>query len=204
MSATLMLVAENGFDAATVGAIEEQAGLAPRSGALYQYFEGKDQALRAAVEQELAVMDELGSVIEMLPLGDLRAELTLMARWNLASLESRSLLATLIRREARRLPIELLDEIYVRIVERPYEQVVGWLGKRFEAAGAPPPDLYAFALVLTEGMASYAFMRQTFGRVPDGIDDDRLIDAWVNIALAVAKQQGLDPTGSPSPGRQLG
>jgi AcrR family transcriptional regulator len=193
LNATLSLVAENGFEGTSVGAIEQHAGLAPRSGALYQYFEGKDQALRAAVERELAVMDELGSVIEMLPLGDLRAELTLMARWNLASLERRSQLAKLLRRDAGRLPADLLDEIYVRIVERPYEQIVRWLAERFEAAGKPAPDLYALALVLTEAMSSYRFMQQTFGRVPDGIDDERLIAAWVDTALAVAARHGLEP-----------
>jgi hypothetical protein len=129
----------------------------------------------------------------MLPLGDLRAELTLMARWNLASLERRSRLAELLRREARRLPADLLEEIYVRIVERPYEQIVQWLGERFRAARKPAPDLYALALVLTEAMSSYRFMQRTFGRVPDGIDDERLIAAWVDTALAVASRHGLEP-----------
>jgi AcrR family transcriptional regulator len=191
MAATLGLVAENGYDAASVGAIEEAAGLAPRSGALYQYFKSKDEALRAAIERDLETMDELGSVIEMLPLGDLHAELTLMARWNLASLERRSQLANLLRREARRLPPELLEEIYVRIVERPYDQVVQWLQERFSAAGAEPPDLHPIALVLVEAMASYRFMQETFGRVPDGIDDERFIASWVDVALAVAARHGL-------------
>jgi hypothetical protein len=131
-------------------------------------------------------------VIEMLPLGDLRAELTLMARWNLASLEHRPQLTTLLRREAGRLPADLLDEIYVRIVERPYEHIVKWLAEQFEAAGKPAPDLYALALVLTEAMSSYRFMQQTFGRVPDEIDDERLIAAWVGTALAVAAHHGLE------------
>jgi hypothetical protein len=135
----------------------------------------------------------LCSVIEMLPLGDLRAELTLMARWNLASLERRSQLAKLLRREARRLAPDLLDEIYVRIVERPYEQIVQWLAERFETAGKQAPDLYALALVLTEAMSSYRFMQETFGRVPDGIGDERLIAAWVDTALAVAARHGLGP-----------
>ena len=38
MTATLSLVADNGFEGTSVGAIEQEAGLAPRSGALYQYF----------------------------------------------------------------------------------------------------------------------------------------------------------------------
>jgi AcrR family transcriptional regulator len=191
MSATIQLVADNGYRGASVGAIEEAAGLAPRSGALYQYFESKDDVLRAAIERELRAVDELGSVIEMLPLGDLRAELTLMARWNLSSLERRSQLSRLLRREARRLPPELLEEMYARLVERPYGQVTRWLRGRFEAAGAQPPDLYPIALVLIEAMASYRFMQETFGRVLDDIDDERFIAGWVEVALAVAARHGL-------------
>src|SRR5918992_1148197 len=104
MSAAMELFAERGFDGTSVGEIERAAGLAPRSGALYQHFKGgKEELLRSAVEHELRAIDELGSVMEMLPLGDLRAELTLMARWNLASLERRSELARFVRRDAARL-----------------------------------------------------------------------------------------------------
>lgn len=54
--------------------------------------------------------------MEMLPLGDLRAELTLMARWNLGSLERRSELARFVRRDAARLAPELRDPLYERLV----------------------------------------------------------------------------------------
>lgn len=193
MSATLRLVAENGYRATSVAAIEKEAGLAPRSGALYQYFKSKDEVLRAAIERELQTVDELGSVIEMLPLGDLRAELTLMARWNLASLERRSDLTKLLQREVRRLPAELLDDMYQRLVERPYGQVLAWLRERFKAAGETPPDLYPIALVLIEAMGSYRFMHQTFGRTLDNIDDERFVASWVEIALAIATHHGLEP-----------
>lgn len=136
-------------------------------------------------------MDELGSVIEMLPLGDLRAELTLMARWNLNSLERRSQLAKLLRREAQRLSPELLEQLYERLVQRPYDQVIAWLRERFIAVGKAPPDLHPIALVLIESMASYRFMRETFGRVLDDIDDERFITGWTDVALAVAERHGL-------------
>jgi AcrR family transcriptional regulator len=191
MDAALCLVAERGYEAASVGAIEDAAGLARRSGALYQHFKGKDDVLHAAIDRELAAVDELGSVITMLPLGDLRAELTLMARWDLNSLERRQTLATLVQREACRLPPELLDKLYDRLVERPYRQIVGWLEQRCTAAGVEPPDLPALAMVLIEAMASYRFMRETFGRTFDDIDDERFVAGWVDIAVAVAERHGL-------------
>ena len=192
MDAVLDLVAEHGHSRASVGAIERAAGMSPRSGALYQYFKGKDDLLRAAVERDLAAIDELGEVMSMLPLGDLRSELTLLARWNLSSLERRSRLARLVRRESVHLPQDLIDRLYDRLVARPYEQIVSWLHARFEVAGREAPDLPTLAFILIEPMSSYRAMREMFGRTLDDIDDERFIAAWVDVALAVAQRHGLE------------
>jgi AcrR family transcriptional regulator len=192
MTAAIELFAERGFDGASVGEIERSAGLAPRSGALYQHFKGgKHELLRCAIDHELRAIDELGSVIEMLPLGDLRAELTLLARWNLGSLERRSALARFVRRDAARLPPDLRDKLYDRLVGQPYEQIVGWLHDRF-AGAAERPDLPALALVLAESISAYHSLRRTFARTPDSVDDERFIAAWTETALAVARRYGID------------
>jgi AcrR family transcriptional regulator len=192
MTAAMALFAERGFDGTSVGEIERAAGLAPRSGALYQHFKGgKDELLRSALEHELRAIDELASVMDMLPLGDLRAELTLLARWNLASLERRANLAQFVRRDAARLSPELRDELYDRLVGRPYEQVVTWLEGRFQSA-TQQPDLHALALVLVESISAYHSMRRTFGRTPDDVDDERFIASWAETALAVARRYGID------------
>lgn len=192
MTAAVRLVAEQGYEAASVGAIEQEAGLAPRSGALYKHFNGKDELLHAAIEREVRAVDELDAVVEMLPLGDLRAELTLLARWNLASLARRSELTKLVQHEAHRLPSELLAQLYEHLVDRPYTRIVEWLRTRYEVRDAQPPDLYSIALVLTQTMAAYRDLRETFGRVPDNVDDQRYVTAWVDIALAVAARYGLN------------
>jgi AcrR family transcriptional regulator len=192
MTAAMALFAERGFDGTSVGEIERAAGMAPRSGALYQHFKGgKDELLRCAIERELHAVDELGSVMEMLPLGDLRAEFTLMARWNLASLERRSELARFVRRDVERLSPQLREELYERLVGRPYEQVVAWLQRRIESL-PDQPDLHAVALVLIESMSAYHSLRRTFGRAPDDVDDERFIAAWVETALAIARRFGLN------------
>jgi AcrR family transcriptional regulator len=192
MSAAMALFADRGFDGTSVGEIERAAGLAARSGALYQYFKGgKEELLRATIERELEAIDELGSVLDMLPLGDLQAELTLMARWNLSSLERRSQLSRFVRRDAARLPTDLRDTLYDRLVDQPYGLVVDWLRERLPNAERAP-DLYPLALILVEPMASYRSIRQTFGRVPDDIDDERFIAAWVQTALAVARHYGIE------------
>jgi AcrR family transcriptional regulator len=191
MDAALKLFAEHGYKATTVGAIEQAAGLAPRSGALYQHFKGKQPLLEAMVDRELAEMDELAHAIAMFPLGDLRAELTMLARWNLASLDRRAELTRFVHREANLLPKRLRTKLYDRLVARPYAQVVAWLENRFRVSGIDPPDLDALALILIESMASYRELKRLFGHIPGQVDDGRFIDAWVEAALAVAHRYGL-------------
>ncbi|ETW22341.1 hypothetical protein MGAST_20650 [Mycobacterium gastri 'Wayne'] len=191
MDAALKLFAEHGYKATTVGAIEKAAGLAPRSGALYQHFKGKQQLLEAMLDRELSEMDELVHAIAMLPLGDLRAELTLLARWNLASLDRRAELIRFVRREADLLPKRQRAKLYSRLVARPYAQVVAWLESRFREAGIDPPDLDALALILIESMSSYRELDRLFGQIPGQVDDGRFIDAWVEAVLAIAHQRGL-------------
>jgi len=192
MDAALTLFSEQGYKATTVGAIESEAGLAPRSGALYQHFKGKQELLEAALDRELAGMDELAHAIAMFPLGDLRAEFTVLARWNLASLDRRSALTQFVRREADLLPPRLRSKLYDRLVAKPYAEIVAWLGSRFRQADIQPPDLDALALILIEPMAAFRELDRLFGRVPAGIDDERFIAAWVDAALAIAQRHGLN------------
>ena len=63
---------------------------------------------------------------------------------------------------------------------------------RYDALGDQPPDLYPIALILTQTMSAYRSLQETFGRVPDGVDDERYIAAWVDVALAVAARHGLE------------
>src|SRR4030088_974380 len=77
LDAAMDLFGEHGYKATSVGAIEQAAGLAPRSGALYQYFSGKEELLVAALERRMESLTNLEAALELMPLGDLRAELRL-------------------------------------------------------------------------------------------------------------------------------
>src|SRR5712691_8397238 len=177
LDAAMELFAARGFASTSVGAIEKAAGLAPRSGALYQYFAGKDELLVAALERKMKSLDDLGAALEMMPLGDLRAELRLLARWNLRSLAEREALTQFVQRDAQHVPARLRRRMFERLVERPYAQVVAWVEQRIRLEAARHTDVYALALILVESMAAYTTLRATFGRVPDGLDDDRFVDA---------------------------
>jgi AcrR family transcriptional regulator len=175
------LFAERGFAGTSVGAIEEAAGLVPRSGALYQYFAGKESLLVAALERKMEGLDDLGAALELMPLGDLRSELRLLARWNLRSLADRDALTRFILRDAQHVPARLRRRMFERLVDRPYAQVVAWVKQRIGPAAARQTDVYTLTLILVESMAAYTTLRATFGRLPDGIDDGRFIEAWVAL-----------------------
>jgi AcrR family transcriptional regulator len=192
LDSAMSLFAGRGYEATSVGSIEMAAGLAPRSGALYQHFKGKQDVLEQALDRQLAVLDNLGSSLADLPLGDFRAELTLMARWNLESLDKRRELAMFLRRDGDRLPDKLQDKLYRRLVEEPYAQVVEWLRQRFDIDGSPEQDLEALALILIEPMASYRSLHWVFGKTPGGVDDDRFVETWVELCLAYARRIDSD------------
>jgi hypothetical protein len=143
------------------------------------------------LDRELAGMDELARAMAMFPLGDLRAELTVLARWNLASLEERADLTRFIRREVDLLPRRLRTKLYDRLVARPYAEIVAWLSARFQEAGIETPDLDALALILVESMSAYKELDRLFGRIPGSVDDERFVQAWVDTAIAVAHRHGL-------------
>jgi AcrR family transcriptional regulator len=195
LDAAMELFAANGYEATSVGAIEKGAGLAPRSGALYQYFGGKEELLAAAVERKVGSLDELGGALEMLPLGDLKAELTLLARWNLRSLKERDALTRFVLRDAEHIPAKLRQELYERLVERPYEQVAAWVRSRVGDAAAQVTDVYAVSLILVESMAAYNTLDAAFGRVPDDVDEERFINAWVDLAYNAIERAAT--TGNP-------
>lgn len=203
LEAAMRLFAERGYDRTTVGEIERAAGLAPRSGALYQYFSGKEELLHAALELELRAVDELDSVMEALPLGDLRAELTLLARWNLASLSRRQSLRRFLARDAERLPLALTSELYDRLVTRPYDQIVQVVERRLASPDASPLDVEALAVIFVQAMSGYRDMEATFSRVYADVDDERFVRSWVEAVLAVARDAGLEPDRPPPEDRTL-
>ncbi|HEX8646984.1 MAG TPA: helix-turn-helix domain-containing protein [Thermoleophilaceae bacterium] len=191
ISAAMRLFAEHGYAGTSVGQIEAEAGLAPRSGALYQYFTSKRELLDAAIERHTADLDEMQSAIDLLPLGDLRAELTLMARWNLQDLARRRDLYRFLRKEGDRFP-ELVARVYEQIGRRPLERAADFLREGYLSAGLEPPDVEALVAVMVQAMAAYRFHEDTFGEPPLGVEEERFVATWVDLAMAYARSRGLD------------
>src|SRR5919204_5875707 len=95
----MRLFAERGFRGTTVGDIERAAGLAPRSGGLYKHFRSKEEVLQAAIELHVSELEAVRSAMELMPLGDLRSELTLTARWGLQELKEEQDLMRVVQKD---------------------------------------------------------------------------------------------------------
>jgi AcrR family transcriptional regulator len=183
----LRLFSENGFQGTTVGEIERGAGLTPRAGALYKHFPSKEAVLEAAFERHVAELEAVHSAIEMMPLGDLRAELTLLARWGLHMLREQRDLRRIVIAEGDRFP-KLKRRYREGIVDRAYDEVIAFVRQKMETGEFPEGDAEAIAVFMTTALLGYSIEHDVFGRDPAGVDDERLIAAIVGSCVAIAGQ----------------
>lgn len=184
VAAARELFAQRGYRGTSVGDIERAAGLSPRSGALYKHFASKRQVLEAVMAQHSGVVDDMAAQLALLPLGDLRAELTLTARWGLAELRREHELTRIVMKEGERFP-ELADTFREAIVAHGHRMAVAWLERHVAARGGRVEAVEATASVLTDSLVGYTLQELLFGPAPAGVDEERFLAAWVDGALAM-------------------
>src|SRR5207248_627023 len=101
----MRLFGERGYDATAVAEIERSAGLTPGAGGLFHHFPNKEAVLEAGIERQLARLEAVRQIRGAIPpLGDLRAELTLVARYVFLELEEEQELLRVLISEGRRRP----------------------------------------------------------------------------------------------------
>jgi len=187
MAAALDLFAEKGFRATTVGDIEAAAGLVPRRGGLYNHFPSKEALLEAAVDTHVRQLDTMRSALTAGRFADdLRSELMLLARWVMQELKRERRLARIMQQEAQSFP-ELAKIIRDRILEPGYRQAAEWIRGRIAEGGFPDYDADAVAVVALGSLTAYDAQRETFGRAPLGVGENRFIETWVEAWLRVAQ-----------------
>lgn len=181
LDVALRLFAERGFRGTTVGDIEEAAGLAPRSGALYKHFESKQALLEAALERHVHEVQTIGDVLDLLPLADLRSELTLLGRWILNELNDERDVTRLIEKEGEQFP-ELVARMRDHVVQASYEQAEQYARERLlpEDGGIAPRVLAAIGI---GALVNYRRTQWTFGQAPGGVSEDEFLDGWVELFL---------------------
>lgn len=186
IDAAIGLFAHNGVAATTVGDIERAAGMAPRSGALYKYFESKGSLLEAGLERHLAAISDVGDDLALRPLGDLRSELTMLARWTMAELDRERTILHVIEREGVSLG-ELRNRMRTGVSDRGYQVGASILARWL-------PDLTvvereSLAVVTIGSLVNYKRSTWTFGAAPLGLTEDEFISAWVDLLYAQAGEQ---------------
>ena len=190
MVAALRLFAERGYHGTSVGDIEAAAGLSPRSGALYKHFASKAAVLEAAMEQRRRSFEQVDVLLELVPFGDLRAELTVMARFVLEEIGAQQQLVRVIMKEGDRFP-QLRDEFHESLVNRGWESGLRWWRARCRHHGVPEGDAEAMMAVLFGPLILHPVMVTLFAQPPAGVDEDRLVAAWVDGALVRLREWGI-------------
>jgi AcrR family transcriptional regulator len=179
VACALQLFAERGFRGTSVAQIEKAAGLSPGSGSLYAHFRNKQEVLDAAIEHAMSAAESGFSLLPLLPLGDLRAELTLVARATLLMLNSaRNLLLVLIK-EVDQSP-EFAGNVRRSVIDRAHLWFSDWLNDKAEAGEIADLDFPVVTSIYTGALIQYWVMDDILGGPPQDVDEDRFIAGWVD------------------------
>lgn len=178
----MRLFSQHGYASTSIAKIEAAAGLTPGAGGLYHHFSSKEAVLAAGIERQLARLDALREIRRVLtPLGDLKAELTLTARYILAELDSESELLRILSSEARNRP-QLLTAAVDQLVNSTFTGFAAWIGQRAERPIAQQ-EATAIAAVGLGSLLSSRLLRDVLG-IPAQVDDEALVETWVRTMLA--------------------
>jgi AcrR family transcriptional regulator len=184
LDAALAMFAERGYEGTSIAELERAAGLSPGSGALYRHFPSKRRLLDEALRERMGAIQDMRSRLDVAPLGDLRSELTLLARWGLAELERERLFIAIVMREGNRLP-DVVAGFREAVVDPAHAIARESLRRYAEARGASFEDPEAVAVALTSSMVGFALQGQMLGRDFVAVDDESFVAAWVGMAQAL-------------------
>jgi AcrR family transcriptional regulator len=175
----MRLFSENGYSGTSITKIEAAAGLTPGAGGIYHHFKSKEALLAAGIERQLARLDALRDIRHVLgPLGDIKAELTLTARYILAELDSESELLRILASEARNRP-QLLATAAEQLVSSTFTGFAAWISERAEAP-LTDEQAAAIAAVGLGSLLSSRLLPDVLG-IPAQVEDEMLVDTWVQM-----------------------
>jgi AcrR family transcriptional regulator len=173
----MRLFAEHGYAATSITKIEAAAGLTPGAGGIYHHFSSKEALLSAGVERGLARLAALREIRHVLgSLGDLRAELTLSARYILAELDSEVELLRILSSESRNRP-QLLTSAVEQLVTSTHTGFASWISEHAKRA-IPDDEAAAIAAIGLGSLLSSRLLRDVLA-IPALVDDETLVDTWV-------------------------
>jgi AcrR family transcriptional regulator len=175
----MRLFSQHGYAATSIAKIEAAAGLTPGAGGLYHHFESKEAVLAAGIERQLARLGALREIRQVLgSLGDLKAELTLTARYVLAELDSESELLRILASDARNRP-QLLTTAVEQLVSSTFTGFATWISERAERT-VPDDEARAIAAFGLGSLLCTRLLRDVLG-IPPQVDDKTQVDIWVQM-----------------------
>jgi AcrR family transcriptional regulator len=190
LDAAVELFGRQGYSRTSVGEIEQAAGLAPRSGALYKHFASKRELLDAALRQRTRAVADMEESVDASMVGNPRAELRMAGAIGLREIGRDQPVLRILLREGDNFP-ELRDEFRKRIVGRGHAKFADWLRLVARRADAPNADLDAIAAVAIGSLISYRLLETLFGEPPGGIAEERYLDTWTDSTLKLLEAHGL-------------
>jgi AcrR family transcriptional regulator len=175
----MRLFSENGYSGTSIAKIEAAAGLTPGAGGIYHHFKSKEALLAAGIERQLSRLAALREIRHVLgSLGDLKAELTLTARYVLAELDSESELLRILASDARNRP-QLLRTAVDELVSSTFTGFATWIGERAERT-IEAEEAKAIAAFGLGSLLSSRLLRDVLA-IPAQVDDEMLVDTWVQM-----------------------
>jgi AcrR family transcriptional regulator len=180
----LRLFAERGFKGTPVTEIEAAAGLAPGSGGLYTHFKTKEEVLAAAIDHSVQLAETGYSVMPLIPLGDLRAELTLVVRGSLLVMNTWRDLIRVLLREGEQFP-EILAQAREQLFERANRWFADWLATKADTGEVADVDFEILAVLFLGAITQYWITSSLLGGPALAIDEDRFVAGWVEALLAI-------------------
>ncbi|WP_037634667.1 TetR/AcrR family transcriptional regulator [Streptomyces katrae] len=183
----MRLFGEQGYAKTTIAEIERAAGLSPGSGALYRHFRSKEellaQGVRSKVAENAGLLALLGEMQAAAAL-PLRERLAALARAGLRRLDEERDLNRIVLRDLATFPA-LLEEVREGEMRRIHAAVAQWLRMQ---AGPAERDWDALAVVLVGAVSHFWLLRDVFDTHPSGLDEDRLVAAFVDLAVGLLQQ----------------
>ena len=185
----MRLFSQHGYAATSIARIEEAAGLTPGAGGLYHHFESKEAVLAAGIQRQLERLGALRRIRGVLgSLGDVRAELTLTARYFLAELDNESELLRILVSDVRNRP-QVLTAAAEKLVSSTLADFASWIAEEADRTMSVE-EARAIAVLGLGSLLSSRLLRDVLG-VPVEVDDEALVDAWVQMVVAaMAEPQG--------------
>ncbi len=182
------LFSQHGYAGTSIARIEAAAGLTPGAGGLYHHFKSKEAVLAAGIERQLERLGALRKIRAVMgSLGDVRVELKLTARYFLAELDDESELLRILASDVRSRP-QVLTAAAEQLVSSALSDFSGWIAAEAERP-IPPEEAEAIAVFGLGSLLSSRLLRDVLG-IPVPVDDEILVDAWVQMMVAALAAPG--------------